>query len=148
MRIYIDLDDTIFEYTKAYNEALERNPKQPFPQSAYGFFADLVPKKDAVKSYYELKANHSVYFLTAPSIMNPMSYCEKRVSIEKWFGLDACKNLIICHDKSLLKGNFLIDDRVASNKQYAFEGTLLEFGGEKYPDWKAIMKYFKNEKLI
>ena len=49
-----------------------------------------------------------MWFLTAPSIKNPMSYAEKRVWIET--NSFPPERLIICPDKSLLKGDYLIDD--------------------------------------
>jgi len=42
--------------------------------------------------------------------MNPLSYTEKRVWIEKFFGIDFVEKLIICSNKGLVKGAFLIDD--------------------------------------
>ena len=73
--------------------------------------------------------------------MNPLSYTEKRLWIEKYFGLEWCKKLILAYDKSLLKGDYLIDDSVGKG-QLEFEGELIQIGTDKFPDWKSIINYF------
>lgn len=143
MRIYIDLDDTVFDFKSAHKEGLEKCPGQPYPHSQYGFFLNLKPIDYAIFAIIELAKVHEVYFLTAPSVKNPLSYTEKRLSIEKWFGYDMCSRLIICDNKSLVKGDYLIDDRVDSHKQNEFEGKLMQFGSKEYPNWIAILRYFE-----
>lgn len=140
--VYIDLDGVIFDFLKAHREALEENPRQPFPQSQLGFFLNLEPIKDAIYSVERLFEKFDVYFLTAPSTKNPLCYTEKRLSIEKHFGFEACKKLIICENKSLLKGHYLIDDRFDTHKQNEFDGELILFGSEKFLDWISVLKYF------
>ena len=55
------------------------------------------------------------------------------------------------HRKDLLRGDYLIDDRL-KNGAGEFKGKLLRFGtdwetGEKneFPTWKEILNYFENE---
>ena len=146
MLIYIDMDDTLVDFLGARDAALKANPKQPFPQSQVGFFLGLEPLPGAVEAYWKLKEmGHRVIFLTAPSVMNPMCYTEKRMSIEKHFGFDACYDLIIAHDKSLLIGDMLIDDRWDSNKQNEFKGRFIHFGGKYFPDWATIVRTLEAE---
>lgn len=68
-----------------------------------------------------------------------MSYTEKRAWIEKYFGFDACYNLILSYDKTMIMGNYLIDDNIhkyTGDRQGRFVPTwkLLQFGSEQYPD--------------
>lgn len=135
------MDDTLFDYTSAFQEEISKNPDKKFPQSNYGFFLNLKPIDGAIEAYHTLKQRgHRVLFLSAPSVLNPLCYTEKRLSIEKHFGLDACYDLIIMHDKSLAgKGDVLIDDRVDSNKQNEFEGMLIHFNKETN-NWKQVIK--------
>jgi len=44
-------------------------------------------------------------------------------------------------NKGLLKGDYLIDDYVAGRGQENFEGELIHFGSEQYPDWSSVTKY-------
>lgn len=140
--VYLDLDGVIFNFKKAFDKALLKNPTQPYPQSQLGFFLNLEPIKNAIYAFEKLDEEFDVYFLTAPSTKNPLCYTEKRLSIEKWFGFEACRKLIICENKSLLKGSYLIDDRTDTHKQNEFDGTLIHFGSETFPDWISVLHYF------
>jgi len=42
--------------------------------------------------------------------------------------------------KNLNKGDFLIDDRT-KNGAGEFDGELILFGSEKYPDWEKVCDY-------
>lgn len=148
IKILIDLDNTIFDYNSKKNEMLEKYPNQTYPQSQYGFFESLDPLKDAIWVVKNLMSNprFKVYFATAPSYLNPLCYTGKRVSIETHFGIEACKNLIIIDDKSLLddRNVFLIDDMDSGNGQdQFFKGKHLKFGGEEYKDWMSIHAFFE-----
>ena len=141
--VYIDMDDTLCQFAKAYEEAYEKNPHNKFPQAEYGFFANLEPIDGAIESVFRLinSEKHDPWILTAPSVKNPMCYTEKRVWIEKYFGIDFCEKLIISPNKALLKGDYLIDDFNYGKGQDQFEGELIHFGSQGFPDWFVIRKY-------
>ena len=48
------------------------------------------------------------------------------------------ERLVISPDKSLLKGDYLIDDILHGKGQDSFEGKLIHFGSNEYPDWSAV----------
>lgn len=52
----------------------------------------------------------------------------------------AYKRLIITHHKDLNRGDFLVDDR-EKNGAGNFEGELILFGSEKFPDWDKVTEY-------
>lgn len=137
--IHVDMDDTICHFMDAY--LAKRTDSIKYPQSQYGFFANLKPIKGAIESVNELRKRHDVYILTRPSHLNPLCYTEKRIWIEKHFDLDFCEKLIICPNKDLVRGDYLIDDMPWPN----FLGRQLMFGSEKFPDWKSILNYFDIE---
>ena len=141
--IYIDMDDTLCDYSTAFNEAVNKVPNLAFPQSQYGFYSHLKPIDGAIDGVKHLiNSNHfEVYILTAPSTYNPLSYTEKRVWVEKHFGLDFTEKLIICANKGLLKGDVLIDDLIEGKGQEDFEGELIQFGSSKFPNWSAVLAY-------
>ena len=142
MIIYIDMDDVLCNFTRAFKDALVSSKGIEFPQSQYGFYANLDPIINAIESVKYLSSKYEVYILTAPSFYNPLSYTEKRVWIEKHFDLEFTKKLIISHNKGLLKGDFLIDDRSSGHGQDEFGGKLLLFGSDDYHDWDKIIRYF------
>ena len=59
----------------------------------------------------------------------------------------AHKRLILTHRRDLNKRDFLIDDRTA-NGAGEFEGELLHFGTERFPDWDAVVKYLMRDELL
>lgn len=145
--IYVDMDDVLCDFTKAYSTALTLNPKQIYPQSQLGFFQNLLPINGAVESvkFLSSQENFEVYILSAPSIKNPHSYTEKRLWVEHYFGLDMVKNLIISNHKGLNKGDFLIDDFIEGRGQENFEGKIIHFGSVDFPDWEKVLLYFKKD---
>lgn len=136
-RIYVDMDDTICYYTPRYNQKKAQNPDIQWPQSQYGFFLSLRIMPNVGRYLYILSKYYDIWILTRPSVKNPLCYTEKRVWVEENLGPDWCEKLIICPDKSLLKGDYLIDD-VAWPK---FEGEQILFGGKDFADWKSVYQY-------
>jgi len=145
--LYIDMDDVLCDFTKAYKEDILKNPEIKYPQSQYGFFRNLEPIKDGIDTVKYLKSTEvfSVYILTAPSIMNPLCYTEKRLWIEDYLGFEMLARLIISPNKGLNKGDYLIDDNVNGKGQEEFEGELIHFGSKKFENWKSVERYFKEK---
>lgn len=142
--VYIDLDDTLFEFTKARDEELKKNPKVRFPQSQVGFFSGLKPIKDSIETVKKLSEHFDIYFLTSPSVFNLTCYTEKALSIKQHFGHEWLPKLIISYHKELLMGDYLIDDRKEGRGQEGFKGQLITFGSDTFPNWKAVKKYLYN----
>jgi len=144
-RLYIDMDGVLCDFKKAYDYQLQINPTQPYPQSQYGFFIDLEPISGALDSVKRLQEYFDVWILTRPSVHNLSCYTEKAQWIRKYLGFDMQVKLIICTDKSLLKGHYLVDDQV-EHGQTGFEGKHLHFGTKEFPDWKSIEIYLMKNK--
>jgi hypothetical protein len=122
-------------------------PYIEFPQSIKGFWENLSPIVDGVETVKKLIASskYDPYILTAPSTRNPLSYTEKRIWIEKYFGYDFTKKLILCPNKGLIKGDILIDDNINGRGQENFEGLIIQFGSTEFPDWNSIHNMLFNE---
>jgi len=143
--VYFDMDDTMFHFTRRFDEMIKKNPSIQYPQSQYGFFENLHPIEGAIKTFNRLlkHTDFDPYILTAPSVMNPLCYTEKRNSIEKHLGLDVLQRLIISPVKHLSKGDILIDDCISGKGQDRFDGELIQFGSVRFPDWLTINEYFR-----
>jgi 5'(3')-deoxyribonucleotidase len=146
MRVYIDLDGTVCDLKSSVEEAREKNRELQendirfkYPWCQPGFFLNLKPLPLAMESVNRLIVNHDVWFLSRPSFKNTFSYTEKAEWVRNNFGFDMQKKLILCGDKSLLKGDILIDDGDNAN-QGKFEGIWIQIGSEKYPDWHSVIK--------
>lgn len=140
-RLFVDMDGVLCDFLKPF--LLEKTTTNKFPQSRWGFFVNLDPIENGVEIVKELMEYYDVWILTRPSYKNALCYTEKRIWIEKYFGLDFCEKLIICSDKSLLKGDYLIDDCL-NHGQTEFEGNLIHFGSENFKNWDSVRKYLIN----
>jgi 5'(3')-deoxyribonucleotidase len=145
--IYVDMDNVLCNIKKLAREKFTQFPDMKYPQSQYGFFIELEEIENAVKSVKNLQeeCGFDIWFLTAPSWQNPMCYAEKNYWIRQHFGLEWCKKLIICNDKSLLRGQYLIDDNIMGRGQDKFTGKFIHFGSELYPNWLKVMERFNNK---
>lgn len=148
MRIYIDLDGTICDLKGAVDRFRRENEEKKgeisynYPWSLPGFFLTLEPLPLAIESVKTLSEKFDVWFLSRPSFKNTNSYTEKAEWIRKHFGYEMQKKLILCGNKSLLKGRILVDD--ANNAyQDEFEGIWIRIGNERYPDWSSVMPRIK-----
>ncbi len=136
------MDDTLFDFKGAHTKALKDCPDIKYPQCQYGFFENLKPLNFAKEAIWLLNQKFDVWIATAPSIINPLCYTEKRNSVEKTFGSHYLEKLIIIPNKSLLKGDYLIDDMTSGKGQDKFEGEFIHFGSEKFFNWRMILFYF------
>ena len=140
--VYIDMDDTLCDFTWSHSFHTMKNPEVKYPQSQWGFFSSLYPLEGAIEAVNALldSKEYSPHILTAPSIKNPLCYTEKRVWVGNHLGMEMVDRLIISSHKNLLKGDYLIDDNISGKGQDKFEGELLHFG-ETFPDWRSIREY-------
>lgn len=143
--VYIDMDDTLCDFSGAFESALRNNPGICFPQSQYGFFERLAPLPDALDSIKWLlnDSRFDPFILTAPSVCNPWSYTGKRLWVEQYLGLSFCSRLIISAHKHLLQGDYLIDDYANGKGQECFCGELIHFGSAEYPNWSSVTRYLE-----
>jgi 5'(3')-deoxyribonucleotidase len=138
--ILVDMDDTIFDYNGAKQAAILKNPGNICPQCEYRFYENLEPLPGAIEGFKTLQSKYKVKILTRPSILNPFSYTEKRVSVEKHLGFNTVKDLILSCDKTMVKGDFLIDDLIQEG-DYKPEWELIQFGTKLFPNWEYVVKY-------
>lgn len=146
VRIYIDMDDVLCDYMKAYEQELADNPSNPYPQSREGFYLDLDPIDGAIEAmdWIEKEPKIDPYILTAPSVYNPHSYTEKRLWIEKYLGFDWCNRLVLSPDKSVVQEGIIIDDLIEGHGKDKFKCEIIHFGSADFRNWNIVTKYFKN----
>lgn len=141
-RIFCDMDNVLCDFKKAVtNNFRPATPtEEKYPQSKPGFFILMEPLPNAIESMTKLQENHDVWILTRPSFFNLHCYTEKAIWVRNHLGYEMQKKLILCGDKSLLKGDFLIDDDIGAGQE-DFEGQLIRFGKYPYSDWLSVMGY-------
>ena len=136
------MDDVICDFSLQHRRQRKQKPENAFPQGVPGFFLSLQPIEGAIDGVNRLRQEFDTFILTAPSTRNPHCYSEKRIWIEEHFDYELVKRLIISPDKGLLKGDYLIDDQPTGKGQDRFEGTLLQFGSSKFPNWEVVLGVF------
>lgn len=141
-RVYVDMDDTLCDFITPFKTG---EYKLKYPHSKVGFFLDLEPLEGAIEGMNTLMKKYDVWILTRPSIKNTHCYTEKAEWIKKYFGEDMLFKLILCPDKSLVKGDYLIDDD-HRHGQTEFQGKHIHFAtDEKFKTWPQVIEYLMNQ---
>lgn len=138
--LYIDMDGVVADFDAHVHFLGERDPNKAECRAPEGFFLNLPLVEGALEALPILSEKYDMYFLSTPQWSNPNSWKEKREWVEKHYGELMHKRLILTHNKSLLKGDYLIDDRIANGVD-GFEGEHIHFGTERFPNWDSIVSY-------
>ena len=113
-----------------------------------GFYQRLEPvcgAKTALKA--ALKAGHDVRIVSAPYISNPTCASDKIDWIVKHYGSHWASRLVLTNDKTIVHGDYLIDDKPVITGSMEPTWTHVVFGGYQYnrnsaaplriPAWEA-----------
>lgn len=76
-----------------------------------GLYFSLEPIPGSFEALNEMKEVSSVYICTSPLTSNPYCLQEKNDWVKKFMGTEWLQKLIITKDKTLVRGNYLIDDK-------------------------------------
>ena len=140
--VYVDMDNVLVNF-KTGIEKLSQVDLELYKgryDEAPHIFSKMEPMKNAIESYIKLCSKYDTYILSTSPWENPTALNDKLDWVKKHLGHHAHKRLILSHNKHLNHGDYLIDDRI-KNGADKFEGELILFGGEKFPDWNAVMEY-------
>jgi len=103
----------------------------------------MQPMKGAVEAVNALAEHYDIYVLSTAPWCNPSAWSDKLQWIQKYFGKEEdsplYKRLILSHHKDLNRGDYLVDDRTKNGAEN-FQGELILFGSEAYPDWDHVVR--------
>jgi len=119
------------EVKKEYEGRLDEIP---------GLFGLMKPMPGAIEAMHELQKHYDLFILSTTPWKNPSAWSDKVVWVTKYLDDVFHKRIVFTHRKDLCQGDYLIDDR-GKNGTSDFAGEWIEFGSEKFPDWKSVLVY-------
>ena len=144
--VYIDMDNVLVDF-KTGIDKLEKQQLIDYEDNldeVPGIFSLMKPMPHALESVTKLAGHFDVYVLSTSPWKNPSAWTDKIKWIQYYFGEDNnsvfYKRLILSHHKNLNKGDYLIDDR-DKNGADKFEGELIRFGSDRFPNWHVVSEY-------
>lgn len=140
--VLIDMDGVICNFDKRAKELEAKGVKRHSLFRHPEAYKDLEPIEGAIDAWISLQEKYETYILSTPPWSNPDAWAEKRSWVQRYLGDTSKKKLILCHNKGLVKGNFLIDDRIA-NGVADFEGEHIHFGQNPFQGWKEVLRYLR-----
>ncbi|PSV00652.1 5' nucleotidase, NT5C type [Photobacterium kishitanii] len=139
--LYIDMDNTAINFqsgidklTPAQMEEFEgRYDEVP------GIFSKMELMDGFLDAFNELKIIYDIYFASTAPWLNPSAWSDKLICIKELIGDEenTSKRLILTHNKQLLIGDVLVDDR-PNNGAENFGCGLVVFGSEGLTSWKLV----------
>ena len=138
--LLIDMDEVLCDFKSS--QRLKDWDRKNSPSAMYelGFFEELSPLPGAMKAVHEIlgSGKYDIYICTQPLAKSVISYTEKAAWVGKYLP-DLIDKIIMTQDKSLIKGDILIDD---NKKWKEFGGEFVWFNPDKPSDivWGKITK--------
>lgn len=145
--LYVDMDNVLVDFPAAIKDldvatlAKYENRLDEVP----GIFSRMPPMEEAVESYAELSEWFNTYILSTAPWENQSAWSDKLNWVKQYLGAPAYKRLILSHNKHLNLGDYLIDDRLKNGAEL-FQGELIHFKTELFPDWPTVMDYLRERK--
>ena len=151
--VYIDMDGVLVDLTSNINKWFKDHPHlheryKENPDHIAGIFRNPPPIEGAIEAVKKLaeSGKYELYIATSAPWGNPESLTDKRYWIENHFGELFHKRIVTTHQKNMLMGDYLIDDR-KKNGAGEFKGELLQYGLDwegdgapnEYPTWESIL---------
>lgn len=145
--VYFDLDGVIVDLVKEANKEWLNGGSEIYDDlgdlidHSETVFKNAVPIDGAIDAMNEIIESglYDVYILSTPAWSNVVSWGQKREWVEKYLP-KLFKKIILTHNKDLLVGHYLIDDRLKNGAEN-FQGVHIHFGqdGIGWPQVKDIL---------
>ncbi|MEO0733447.1 MAG: 5'(3')-deoxyribonucleotidase [Bacteroidota bacterium] len=171
-RVIIDMDEVMVDNYQVYHQIFEQKAGRPVDPAEYrgrriydmdgfadirdalhqkGFFRKQPIMQDAQEVVRELYDKHEVWIVTAAMEFRH-SFLDKYEWLEEHFPFIHYKRIVFCGDKSIVHGDYMIDDKVSNLA--SFNGTGLLFtashnlddtGYARVDNWRDVQDYFRTQ---
>ena len=143
--VYIDMDGVLVDiegyiYNNFSAEKIKKEGIGKLIDTYPAIFSYAKPMDGAVEAFQKIAAEYNTYILSTAPWNNKWAWTIKRNWVEQYLGDAAYKKLILSHNKGLLRGNYLIDDRI-KNGVADFKGKHIYFGQKGFKDWQQVTDY-------
>lgn len=144
--VYVDMDKVLVHFQSGIDKLTEAQKEEYEGRldQCPGVYGLMDPKVGAIEGFKTLAVHYDTYILSTSPWLNPSSWTDKLEWVQRYFGkaegTPAYKRLILTHHKNLNRGDYLIDDG-NTHGAAQFEGELIHFGGERFPDWDSVIEY-------
>ena len=141
-RLYFDMDGVLVDFESALAKQDEQTLKEyegRFDEIP-GLFGQMSPMNGAIDAVHLLSEHYDCYILSTAPWKNPSAWSDKVLWVTRYLDDVLHKRMVITHCKNLCKGDILIDDR-GKNGTSEFEGEWIQFGSDRFPDWKSVLDY-------
>jgi len=140
--LYIDMDNVLVDFPSGVSKLSKEviSEYESNLDEVPNIFSLMEPLEDSIDSFGILSQRYDTYILSTAPWKNSSAWSDKVKWVKKYLGESAYKRLILTHHKNLNHGDYLIDDRT-KNGAGEFKGELIQFGTDKFPDWKSVCSY-------
>ncbi|MEM9990227.1 MAG: 5'(3')-deoxyribonucleotidase [Bacteroidota bacterium] len=170
-RILIDMDEVMADaygkFIQHYTEEFGTIPPERYrgkkiydlPEAQHmrdylyrpNWFADLAVMPDAVQVIAALQAQYEIFIVTAAQEFRNC-LADKHAWLSEHFPFIPWRNYVMCGDKSVVTGDYMIDDKASNLAKFSGKGLLFtaphNVFEEKYTrvnNWQDVAKFFQEE---
>ena len=142
--VYVDMDNVLVDFQSGLDKTSEEVKKEYEGRldEIPGLFGLMEPMSGAINAMHQLQERYDLFILSTAPWKNPSAWSDKVKWVTKYLDDVFHKRMIITHRKDLCMGDYLIDDR-GKNGTSEFKGEWIQFGSERFPDWKSVLDYLQ-----
>jgi 5'-nucleotidase len=115
-----------------------------------GFYWHLEPIEGAVEALRALDRHHDVWLCSTPDSTNPSCASDKLDWAEHHLGAIWRKRVILTHDKTLVRGDILIDDKpeVTGDADPEWVHVLFDQPYNQHVEGKAVISQWRDPDVV